>query len=231
MRRCGARQGDAARPGDPDLERMSVRIRSQMARSGARRAAAGAALGAAAVGAAALRLATAQAPRPRRSRCWRWCPRANATALLANAQAALDARRAQQQAARPPAPRRRHRRRAAPAAHRRAGDAPAPAGPATLRIDFFTELPEGVLTSTPAEADPRRALPLLQAHGLFRNEPRPAASSGAAGAAGTRRCASTSRCRSGAGGDDARRAARRPAARSVLKIYFDKLGAAAATLQ
>ncbi|HXT21003.1 MAG TPA: hypothetical protein VN923_09650 [Thermoanaerobaculia bacterium] len=167
-------------PGDPDLERMGLRIRSQLAarrRTSAEQQAqlqallqsAQTALAAGDPGRAAdlARQVLALVP-----------DEPNATALLANAQAATDAAKKRQRelAARAPAP--------APAPGTRPAAAPVAtaavpiaaagqaAGPATLRIDFFTELPEGVLT---IYAGPKQILGepfhFYKRTGLFRNQP------------------------------------------------------------
>ena len=164
-------------PGDPDLERMGVRIRSQMAarrRTAAEQQAQLSALIESAQ--VALHAGDPAAAADLARQVLALVPgEPNATALLANAQAATDAarRRSQQQAARPAAspPIARSSPGAAPVA---APSAPsqAAAGPATLRIDFFTELPEGVLT---IYAGPKQILGepfrFYKRTGLFRNQP------------------------------------------------------------
>jgi serine/threonine protein kinase len=164
-------------PGDPDLERMGVRIRGQMAarrRTAAEQQAQLSSLlnsaqtalraGDAAVAADLARQVLALVP-----------GEPNATALLANAQASLDAaarKRGQQQAARPVASSPIARPTAPAATVAANAESQAAAGPATLRIDFFTELPEGVLT---IYAGPRQILGepfrFYKRTGLFRNQP------------------------------------------------------------
>ncbi|HXT49430.1 MAG TPA: serine/threonine-protein kinase [Thermoanaerobaculia bacterium] len=166
-------------PGDPDLERMSVRIRSQMA-ARRRTAAEQQAQLASLINSAqtALRAGDAAAAADLARQVLALVPgEPNATALLANAQAALDAaarKRAQQQAARPAAttPAARPAAPAATAAPSAEAQAAA-SGPATLRIEFLTELPEGVLTIYAGQrqilGEPFR---FYKRSGLFRNEPK-----------------------------------------------------------
>jgi predicted Ser/Thr protein kinase len=166
-------------PGDPDLERMGVRIRSQMAarrRSAAEQQAQLSALLESAQ--VALRAGDPGAAADLARQVLALVPgEPNATALLANAQAAVDAarRRSQQAAARPAAsPPIARTTPGAATATAAAPSAPsqAAAGPATLRIDFFTELPEGVLT---IYAGPKQILGepfrFYKRTGLFRNQP------------------------------------------------------------
>jgi predicted Ser/Thr protein kinase len=168
-------------PGDPDLERMGLRIRSQLAaqrRSSAEQQAQLQALLESAQ--AALRAGDPGRAADLSRQVLALIPgEPNATALLANAQAATDAerRRRQQLAARPTAP----PTSLQTAPSRAAGIAPAaPAAPAagnsaqpvTLRIDFFTELPEGVLT---IYAGPKQILGepfrFYRRTGVFRSQP------------------------------------------------------------
>ncbi|HEV8242035.1 MAG TPA: serine/threonine-protein kinase [Thermoanaerobaculia bacterium] len=170
-------------PGDPDLERMGVRIRSQMAAK--RRTAAeqqaqlSALLDAAQL---ALRSGNAAGAADLARQVLALVPgEPNATALLANAQAALDAakrrgqqqQQQQQQAARPvPSPPIARPPGTAPATAAPSAGTQASTAPATLHIDFFTELPEGVLT---IYAGPNQILgepfKFYKRTGLFRNQP------------------------------------------------------------
>ena len=168
-------------PGDPDLERMGLRIRSQLAakrRSTTEQQAQLQALLESAQ--AALRAGDAARAADLAQQVLALVPgEPNATALLANAQAvAADAerRRRQQAAARSTSP---PGAQTAPtgaaAAAPVAPVAPAPGTatqPATLRIDFFTELPEGVLTIYAGQkqilGEPFR---FYKRTGLFRNQP------------------------------------------------------------
>ena len=226
-------------PGDPDLERMGVRIRSQLAarrRTAAEQQAqlsallnsaqlalrAGDAAGAADLARQVLALVPGEP---------------NAIALLANAQAALDAakrRGQQQQAARPvPSPPIARPTAVAAASTAPSAAAQAPAAPATLRIDFFTELPEGVLT---IYAGPTQILgepfKFYKHTGLFRNEPKAgridAARQVPAGNETLRIYVALPKRAPVVKTLDVQLAA---GSTHVLKIYFDKSAQIAATLQ
>ncbi len=164
-------------PDDPDLARMNVRIRSQLAarrRTVAEQQSQLAAL----VQSAQMALAggdPAQAAELARQVLALMPGEPRATALLAQAEAAVSAarRRAQQVAAHPTGtlpsapgtvP--------AAAAEQPTADARPAAGPATLRIDFFTELPEGVVTIYAAGKQILgEPFHFFKRTGLFRNLP------------------------------------------------------------
>ncbi len=167
-------------PGDPDLERMGLRIRSQLAakrRSTTEQQAQLQALLESAQ--AALRAGDAARAADLAQQVLALVPgEPNATALLANAQAAAadaERRRRQQAAARPTSPPGAQTAPTRAAAAPVAPVAPAPGTatqPATLRIEFFTELPEGVLTIYAGQrqilGEPFR---FYKRTGLFRNQP------------------------------------------------------------
>jgi hypothetical protein len=162
-------------PGDPDLARMGARIRGQLdarqrtadqrqtqlqaLRVSVRRALdAGDARQAAMLARQVLALVPADP---------------QAEALLAEAQAAQDAQRRLSQASRAPPGTPTARPTASSATSSPlAGDPRAVAGPATLRIDFFTEQPEGVLTiyagGKQILGEPFR---FYKRTGLFRSQP------------------------------------------------------------
>jgi len=217
-------------PGDPDLERMGVRIRSQMAakrRTAAEQQAQLSALLSSAQ--QALRAGNAAGAAELAQQVLALVPgEPNAVALLANAQAALDAakrRGQQQQAARPTA--------VAAASTAPSAAAQAAAAPATLRIDFFTELPEGVLT---IYAGPTQILgepfKFYKHTGLFRNEPKAgridAARQVPAGNETLRIYVALPKRAPVVKTLDVQLAA---GSTHVLKIYFDKSAQIAATLQ
>jgi serine/threonine-protein kinase len=164
-------------PGDPDLERMAVRIRSQLA-ARRRTAAEQQAQLSALLKSAQFALAAGDSGQAAElaSQVLALTPGdPAATALLAQAQAATEAarRKSSQLAARPPATA--STPRGAPPTATAAAPIPGggpTAGPATLRIDFFTELPEGVLT---IYADSKQILGepfhFFKRTGLFRNQP------------------------------------------------------------